>query len=96
MATGVDLERKTDLREHFNNWLPKYQAKMQIAAKNSRTQREQNFIKHEREAKAAEQLRKITEQHAAANTAEAQAARAKVLAKFTKWRSETDAPKNVQ
>ena len=90
MAAGVDLERKTDLREHFKNWLPKYQAKMQIAAKNRMTQREQNVIKHEREAKAADQQRQLTEQYAAANTAEAQAERAKVLAKFTKWRNKND------
>ena len=30
---GVDLARKTDLREHFWRWLPKYQAKREIAAK---------------------------------------------------------------
>ena len=84
---GVDLARKTDLREHFWNWLPKFKAKQKANAKWVGQLQEQNQVKQAREAQAAEQQRQINEQINAANTPEAQAARAQVLAKFGKpWR----------
>ena len=92
-AAGEDLEERgaAKLREHFGRWLPKYQAKMEIAARLNTLAREQNFIKQAREARAAEQQRQITEQINAAKSPEAQAAAAKVLAKFAKpWHRVAD------
>ena len=84
---GVDLAQKTDLREHFWNWLPKFKAKQKANAKWVGQLQEQNQVKQAREAQAAEQQRQINEQINAANTPEAQAARDKVLARFGKpWR----------
>ena len=83
---GVDLDRKTDLRDHFYKWLPKYQAKREIAAKRQQCAAVQNEAKDARDADSEKLQRKYDADLLAANTPEALAEGARVLAKFGKNR----------
>ena len=89
LAAGENLEQKgaTELKKHFERWLPKYQAKMEIAARRAGVLQGQNLAKRERETQSAAQQRQLDENLRAANSPEAQAERARVFAKFGKpWR----------
>ena len=89
LAAGEDLEQRgaAELRRHFGRWLPKYQAKMEIAARRNGVLQDQNLVKREREAKAAEQQRQANANLLASQTPEAQAERDRVCAKFGKpWK----------
>ena len=86
LAAGEDLEQRgaAELRRHFGRWLPKYQAKLEIAARRNGLIEDQNLAKREREAKAAEQQRQLSANLLASQTPEAQAERDRVCAKFGK------------
>ena len=89
LAAGEDLEQRgaAVLKQHFNRWLPKYQAKMEIAARQNNLLRDQNLAKSEREAKAKAMDAHEDQIRREANTPEAQAERARVCAKFGKpWK----------
>ena len=75
-ARGVDPAQKgaADLRDHFQHWLPKYQAKREIAAKRQQHSAAPNETKLAREASSENLQRQLDEQRRAANTAEARSA----------------------
>ena len=89
LAAGEDLEQRgaAVLKQHFGRWLPKYQAKLEIAARRNNLLQDQNLAKRERETQSAAQQRQLDENLRAAQSPEAQAERARVCAKFGKpWR----------
>ena len=87
LRKGVDLARKTDLREHFYNWLPKYRNKLEMKAKQHTQAIVQNEAKAARESDSDALQRKYDADIYAANLPEALAERERVLAKFGKpWR----------
>lgn len=87
LKKGVDLSQKTDLRDHFWLWLPKYRNKLKVNAARTGMLQDQTLAKREREAKSAAQQRQLDENLRAANSPEAQAERDRVFAKFGKpWR----------
>ena len=87
-ARGEDPEQKgaAELRRHFGFWLPKYQAKREIAAKRQQCSAVQNEAKDARDADSEKLQRKYDADLQAANTPEALAEGARVLAKFGKNR----------
>ena len=88
LRKGVDLARKTDLREHFYNWLPKYRNKLEMKAKQHTQAIVQNEAKAARESDSDALQRKYDADIYAANLPEALAERDRVLAKFGKpWRT---------
>ena len=90
-ARGEDPEKKgaAELRRHFGFWLPKYQAKREIAAKRLLGVVVQNEAKDAREAESKNLQRQLDEQRWAAETEEAKAERERVLAKFGRSPSPT-------
>ena len=100
LRKGVNLAQKSDLREHFWRWLPKYQAKREIAARLNcptkvgglaeglrgmdNTLQNQLLAKRRREEQAAELQRKLDAQSAA--SADADDAREAFFARFRKPR----------
>ena len=86
-ADGIDPATKTDLREHFTKWLPKYKAVKEIEEKRLQRSSAQNDAKLAREADADQLQRKYDADLAAANTPEALAERDRVCAKYGKpWK----------
>lgn len=83
-ARGEDPEKKgaAELRRHFGFWLPKYQAKQEIAAKRLLGVVVQNEAKAARRADSENLQRQLEEQRRAAESEEARAERERVLAKF--------------
>ena len=93
LTAGENLEQKgaAELKKHFGRWLPKYQAKMEIAARRNGVLQDQNLAKREREAMSAAQQRQLDAALLASQTPEAQAERDRVCAKFGKpWKRVAD------
>ena len=87
LRKGVDLSQKTDLRDHFWLWLPKYRNKLKANAARIGMLQDQILAKREREAKAKAMDAHEDQIRREANTPEAQAERARVCAKFGKpWK----------
>ena len=88
-ARGEDPKAKgaAELRRHFGFWLPKYQAKQEIAAKRQQRSSADFDAKHAREADADALQRRLDEQRRAAESEEALAERDRVCAKYGKpWK----------
>ena len=88
-ASGEDPKAKgaAELRRHFSFWLPKYQAKQEIAAKRQQRSSADFDAKHAREADADALQRRLDEQRRAAESEEALAEKARVCAKYGKpWK----------
>ena len=97
LRKGVDLAQKSDLREHFWRWLPKYQAKREIDSRKIAALEverkkpdyqidEQMLMKRRREEKAAELQRQLDAQKAEAE--DAGDARAAFFAKRLNYQKE--------
>ena len=99
LAAGEDLEKRgaADLRRHFRNWLPKYQAKREIDSRKTAALEverkkpdyqidEQMLMKRRREEQAAELQRKLDAQKAEAE--DAGDARAAFFAKRLNYQKE--------
>ena len=97
LRKGVDLARKSDLREHFWRWLPKYQAKREIDSRKTAALKverkkpdyqidEQMLMKRRREEQAAELQRQLNAQQAA--SADAGDAREAFFAKRLNYQKE--------
>ena len=84
LRKGVDLARKTDLREHFYNWLPKYRNILEMKAKQHTQAIVQNEAKAARESDSDALQRKCDADIYAANLPEALAEKERVLARLGK------------
>ena len=92
-SNGIDLrqERPDDLRRHFQNWLPKFRAKQEMARKRQtyfKQESGRNWAKIRREQQAAELQRKLDADRAA--SANADAAKKAFFDKFYKYKKKHD------